>query len=106
MATRHNVRLYLVHVYLDGDFKWGSENELNKLIYEHGRIQTIPLGIYESDAESIHKKLQVSNFDLETIKKVLQNPGSLVICTVDKHDDYENLDGKYTFCIGLLASKI
>jgi len=105
MATRHNVILYLVHVYLDGDFEWGSDNELNKLIYEHGRIQTLPLGIYEPDAESIYKKLKTSNLDLESIKKVLKNPDRIVICTVDKYDDYDFPDAKRTFCTGLLVKR-
>jgi hypothetical protein len=106
MATQYNVRLYLVHVYLDGDFEWGNDNELNKLIYEHGRIQTIPLGTYNADTENIHKNIKISNIDIDTIKKVLQNPGMIVIYTIDKYDDYEHPDGKYTLCTGLLASKI
>lgn len=106
MTTGRKVNLYLVHVYLDGNFEWKNDNELHKLIYEHGRIQTIPLGTYEPDAEDIYKRIRVTNIGLESIKKVLKNPGSIVICTADKYDDYEYPDGEYTLCTGLLASKI
>jgi hypothetical protein len=106
MAAQGIVSLYLVHAYLDGDFGWENDNELNKLIYEHGRIQTVPLGVYEQNAEDIHKKLKISGITLDTIKRALQNPGRIVICTVDKYDDDAYPDNKYTLCIGLLVRKI
>jgi len=106
MATERNVNLYLVHVYLDGSFGWSNDSELNKLIYEHGRIQTVPLGIYEPNAENIHKKLKVINIKLDVIKEVLKNPGKIIINTVDKYEDYDCSDSKYTLCIGLLATKV
>ncbi len=106
MTSQDNVSLYLVHVYLDGEFEWENDNELHKLIYEHGRIQTIPLGTYVQDAEDIHKKLKMVGLDIESITRALQNPERIVIYTADKYEDYEYPNGKYTLCIGLLASKM
>ena len=106
MSAERNIALYLVHVYLDGNFEWKNDSELHKLIYEHGRVQTIPLGNYELDAEIIYKKLKVLNIDLESIKKALKNIGTIVICSFEKYDDHECIETQYTFCIGLLASKI
>jgi hypothetical protein len=106
MDTERNVALYMVHVYLDGNFEWKNDNELHKLIYEHGRVQTIPLGTYELDEETIYKNLKILNIDLESIKKVLKNPGTIVICSFEKYDNYECKESEYTFCIGLLARKI
>jgi hypothetical protein len=103
MDTERNVALYLVHVYLDGNFEWENDKELHKLIYQHGRVQTIPLGTYEPDAEMIYKKLKILNIDLESIKKVLKNPGNIVIISFDKYDNDECLKGEYTLCIGLAA---
>jgi len=106
MDTERNIALYLVHVYLDGNFEWKNENELHKLIYEHGRVQTIPLGNYELDAETIYKNLKRLNIDLESIKKVLKNPGNIVICSFEKYYDYEYKESEYTLCTGLLARKL
>jgi len=103
MDAERNVALYLVHVYLDGNFEWKNDSELHKLIYEHGRVQTIPLGTYEPDAEMIYKKLKVLNIDLESIKKVLKNPGNIVIISFDKYENNECPEGEYTLCIGLTA---
>jgi hypothetical protein len=106
MGMERKVNLYLVHVYLDGVFQWENDNELHRLIYKHGHIQTIPLGTYEPDAKNIHKKIKAINVNLEFIEKALKNPGTIVICTVDKYEDYESLYGEYTLCTGLLASKV
>ena len=103
MDTERTVALYLIHVYLDGNFKWKNDKELHKLIYEYGRVQTIPLGTYEPDAEIIYKKLKVLNIDLESIKKVLKNPGNIMILSFDKYNNDEYLGGEYTLCIGLAA---
>jgi len=106
METERNVALYLVHVYLDGNFEWENDNELHKLIYECGHVQTIPLGTYELNAETIYKKLKILSIDLESIKKALKNTDTIVICSFEKYDDYECAKPEYTLCIGLLASKI
>jgi len=106
MDTERNVALYLVHVYLDGNFEWKNDNELHKLIYEHGHVQTIPLGTYEPDAEIIYRKLKKLNIDLESIKKALKNSGTIVICSFDKYDNYEYPEGGYTLCVGLAAYSI
>jgi hypothetical protein len=106
MSTENRVTLYLVHVYLDGSFEWRNGKELHKLIYEHGRVQTIPLDTYEPDAGIIHRKLKVLNIELEPIEKVLKNPGIIVICSFDKCNNYDHPESQYTFCIGLLATKI
>ncbi len=103
MDTERNVAVYMVHVYLDGNFEWKNDNELYKLIYEHGRVQTILLGTYELDAETIYKRLKRLNIDLEYIKKALKNPDTIVICSFDKYDDYECQESEYTLCTGLLA---
>jgi hypothetical protein len=93
-------------VYLDGNFEWKNDKELHKLIYEHGRVRTIPLGNYELDAEIIYKKLKVPNIDLESIKKALKNIGTIVIFSFEKYNEYECIENEYTFCIGLLARKV
>ncbi len=103
MDTERNVALYMVLVYLDGDFEWTNDNELYKLIYEYGRVQTIPLGTYELNAETIYKNLKRLNIDLESIKKVLKNSGTIVIYSFEKYDNYECEESGYTLCTGLLA---
>jgi hypothetical protein len=106
MSTERKVNLYLVHVYLDGVFQWENDSELHRLIYKHGHIQTIPLGTYEPNAKNIHKRIKAINISLEFIEKALKNPGTIVICTVDKYEDCEALYGEYTLCTGILASNV